>query len=343
MHRWVWLVVVLGFGLADVAVAKSRRLCCCEPSAYDCSPSVPQSAVTSCDNARPAPTCRSLKPALCFPRVAHTFDPESRLQSFLKRWTDASRGITEVQARFRSIDYDTTFQIERRGEGEVCVRPDDRGWFRQDGTSANHQPVHNVNGTRYELSPAKAEEWYFADEFIFMVNRAEKSYEKLRASREIATARIQAGVTPASFRDWFVMLPHNLLSSQFLIPPSLEDLETRYSIDLVKENDSQIRLRLTPRRQLEQRAAGEVQVIVDKQTLHTFAVQRMDASREARYISIFSDHRVSHSAMPALTQPDLTGLRLIEAPKVDRKPIELTVIPRALLPLFVEAVIWTMK
>ena len=315
MHRWI-LPIVLSLGLTGISIAKTRCVCCVDSCSHQCIQGAPAPPATVCDDVQPAATCRSLKPSLCTPQVANVAEPDARLHSFLKRWTDAARDISEVRASFKSTEHDNVFQVKRVGEGDVGIRPGDRGWYRLRGTHVDQHAKPVEQGKEYAVQPLKPEQWYFTDEFIYSVNIADKTFEKKKTSWEIAATRIQSGVTPTSIQDWLVVWPHNMLSSQFLMPPALVDLQVRFEIELVKEDDSHIQLRLTPRRQLEQLCAQETRVIVDKSTLHTLAVQRM--GREgSRYVNVFRDHQVLRSGtqLPAMPIPDLNTLRLVEIPK----------------------------
>ena len=77
MYR-ISLAVALCLVLTSVAIAKKCCVCCvqrCETPPV--SPVPPPESAVGCGDVRQAPTCRSIKPARCKPRIANGVEPDA--------------------------------------------------------------------------------------------------------------------------------------------------------------------------------------------------------------------------------------------------------------------------
>jgi hypothetical protein len=100
MHRWI-LPVVLWMGLASISAAKTWCLCCYEPCAKECVETVPAKPESYCDDVRPAPTCRVLKPSLCRPRLANAIESDDRLAVYQ---SEGLRALPEIWEKTWKIE-----------------------------------------------------------------------------------------------------------------------------------------------------------------------------------------------------------------------------------------------
>lgn len=106
------LPVLLWLTLTGAAAAKMCCYCCCTaPCSEACAPArVEMLAENTCDDVRPAPTCRSLKPSLCRPLLANAVLPDDRLEIYQSEGLRQIPEIWEKTWKLEMPDIATPYQ-----------------------------------------------------------------------------------------------------------------------------------------------------------------------------------------------------------------------------------------
>lgn len=233
-------------------------------------------------------------PVVTRPRVANLasrrkrVEPERPLQVFLRRWTDDARDIQEVRAGVRVIQYDNIFQLEKRGSGEIDVRPSYRGWLRIKGLKEGLDQVQTIGHRKYTRKEGASEEWYLTDNLVYIVKREEQTYLTFPAPwSEEAKRQLW----------WF----NSDLKWMFLIPPSFEELQTEFWLSFENAKEGQVRLRLVPLPGRARFHFREIQILIDKHSLRTLAVRIQDFIGDRSTVYVFKNKRVVRS--PKVAEP----------------------------------------
>lgn len=180
------------------------------------------------DGAAPAGNARLPRPN-AEPLRIQKLSPE--LEQILKNWEQQTAKINKLQGDTRYREYDKTFSVEYRGEGKFAFEAPDRGNYElrpvkiAKGESSS---VKTEDKQPYELKPKDAERWICTGAEILRIDEAHKTYEVVPIPEERRGDRIIEAPLP------------------FLFGMKAEQAKQRYQIELVKDADQEIVLKLRP-------------------------------------------------------------------------------------------------
>lgn len=235
-------------------------------------------------------------------------EPERPLQVFLRRWTDDTRDIQEVRAGVHVIQYDYAFLTEKRGAGEIGVRPGYRGWLRVKGLKEGLGEVRTVGYRQYTRKEGSSGESYLTDNLVYIVNREDKTYLTFPPPWSEEAKR----------QLWQV---NSDLKWMFVIPPSFEELQTEFWVSFENAKEGQVRLRLVPLPGKERYHFREIQILIDNNSLRTLAVRIQDFSGGST-VYVFKNKRIVRSPKVAepIPIPDLKEFKNLDFGQSKREP-----------------------
>lgn len=153
------------------------------------------------------------------------------LEQILRNWEQQTAKITKLQGDTRYREYDKTFSVEYRGEGRFAFEAPDRGNYELRPTKIAKGETSSVktdDKQPYELKPKDAERWICTGAEILRIDETHKTYEVVPIPEERRGDRIIEAPLP------------------FLFGMKAEQAKQRYQIELVKETDQEIALKLRP-------------------------------------------------------------------------------------------------
>jgi hypothetical protein len=236
--------------------------------------------------------------------------PDPALMKILQEWESTSAKITRIDCSFRRFTYDSTFEFDKRAEGELSIETQSRARyvFRPAAIARGAESrKKNPRGQRYEIVADKPERWHWTGTHVYRIDDEKKTYEAIAIPAEELEPTQQGWFAMASL---FCEFP---LARPFLLGMPAEEFIRQYRVTLLKDSDSEIWLDIEPRtariRQFYQRA----QFILERPRMLPKAVQILDPTGNKVTVHTFSDMRVNAEG-PSLDKVDLTGLRLIRPP-----------------------------
>lgn len=236
--------------------------------------------------------------------VAEAEDDNAALQqqvaAILERWEAASSRIDSLDVRFKRIERDHTFNIEKLNSGRFV-------WHRPNRGSYSMKPVDvplgrnkkTRDGTIFSVESGNTESWYWDGVAIFQINDAKKTY-----------------------RRFVVPEPGNYLLSSFsrsLSPPQnrlilvvdiqAKRLKDTFTWGVKRQTDEEIRLIAQPRTEEYFKWIEEVEVILDAKSLRTKATKTVSNDGTTSFIHIFEQYESKPDAES--WKPDLSDYKKI--------------------------------
>jgi TIGR03009 family protein len=153
------------------------------------------------------------------------------LEQILRNWEQQTAKITKLQGDTRYREYDKTFSVEYRGEGRFAFEAPDRGNYELRPAKIAKGETSSVktdDKQPYELKPKDAERWICTGDEILRIDETHKTYEVVPIPEERRGDRIIEAPLP------------------FLFGMKAEQAKQRYQIELVKDADQEIVLKLRP-------------------------------------------------------------------------------------------------
>ena len=153
------------------------------------------------------------------------------LEQILRNWEQQTAKITKLQGDTRYREYDKTFSVEYRGEGRFAFEAPDRGNYELRPAKiakGETSTVKTDDKQPYELKPKDAERWICTGAEILRIDETHKTYEVVPIPEERRGDRIIEAPLP------------------FLFGMKAEQAKQRYQIELVKDTDQEIVLKLRP-------------------------------------------------------------------------------------------------
>jgi len=153
------------------------------------------------------------------------------LEQILRNWEQQTAKITKLQGDTRYREYDKTFSVEYRGEGRFAFEAPDRGNYELRPAKISKGETSSVktdDKQPYELKPKDAERWICTGAEILRIDETHKTYEVVPIPEERRGDRIIEAPLP------------------FLFGMKAEQAKQRYQIELVKDAEQEIVLKLRP-------------------------------------------------------------------------------------------------
>jgi hypothetical protein len=208
-----------------------------------------------------------------------------KLKNILTRWAAASSGISS--ATFHRFRYDDNSKTERRATGVFYYESSTRGRYDIKSVAnagGEKSSKEDSAGKPYQLKQERSSKFVWTGRSLMLVDDDEKNYRSLATPRPSNTdGPVQAGFSNAVL-DW-LSTPVNFLP--FSAGFDLDVAASQYDWELLKENESRIWMKATPREGKQARGFREVNVILNRKTFRTQATRIRDANGSHETVHVF--------------------------------------------------------
>jgi TIGR03009 family protein len=185
------------------------------------------------------------------------------LEKILQDWERNTARFKKLVGEFTVFKYETTFEIERRGEGKFAYEAPDKGDYVRRGIKiekGQKSQKMNKDGEPYTLQTDSAERWVCTGKEIIRIDEKEKTYEKLPIPLESQGENIIEGPLP------------------FLFGMKAQQAKMRYKMKLLKQDDAEIKLQVIPIRRSDAINWDKAIVLIDAKRFVPIAVKLYDTT-----------------------------------------------------------------
>lgn len=239
------------------------------------------------------------------------------LDVILANWTTVGRSIDSLSCRFRRQQYDSSSQLEVRGQGKLHFEAPHRGVYTVEpvrSATPLQSSRSDESGRRYQLVSPKAESLYWEQGHFARIDTLRGEYEVF-----VVPETFQSTAPVHNVDSWDVLWttlgsPRRHLPG--LVETDLQELQKRFDWQLLSYDGEQIVLTGRTLTEGEKRHYSALHVVLDAQTYLTRATKLIDSTGTRELLHTFEDHKVDapqRSNEPGWA-PDLNRLRLLTAP-----------------------------
>ena len=184
-------------------------------------------------------------------RVQH--DP--RLDGVLLEWEQKSSAIKVLEGEFFRFTYDSTFQVEKRGQGSFYFESPDKGHYQMKGATIQRPPA----AKGWKVDQQTPQRWVCNGQTIININDAEKTYEAIP-------------IPPNHQGEKIIETP-----LPFLFGMKAAQAKRRYKMVLPKElNEAEIRITAYPLWPADAANYQKAEIMLDRKLMLPKAVRLTD-------------------------------------------------------------------
>lgn len=263
-------------------------------------------------------------------------DP-ARLETILKEWEQAASKIKRLDCDVFRIRYDYTFGVEKRATGSLAVDGQGRAVYDVSPAQIRAGQVGTKkakNGEPMKLEADPAERWHWTETSIIRIDDKTRTFEEIKLPElEVAEQPAETAVPPKeqlpadqdaaaaskpakekAKAGWgalsFVWPREFPLARPFLVGMPVADLRQRFEIELLKETQTTVWLKLKPKRQRERARFTEATLILRLDGYLPQALRMIDPSG-TETVHTFRNVRVDGEGADLAKRPDLNGYRAV--------------------------------
>jgi TIGR03009 family protein len=195
------------------------------------------------------------------PQVLHIPKVAPELEKVLQDWERHTSQFKKLVGDFTVIKYETTFEIEKRGEGKFAHEAPDKGNYERKGmpiTKGQKAQKKNKDGEPYSLQSDSPERWVCTGKEVIQIFEKEKTYERFPIPPEAQGENIIEGPLP------------------FLFGMKTQQAKMRYKMEILKQDDSEIKLQVIPIRRSDAVNWDRATIIIDAKLFVPKAVKLFD-------------------------------------------------------------------
>jgi len=181
------------------------------------------------------------------------------LEAVLDNWEEKTSQIAKLKGNFVKTSYDNVFEVQKLARGEFMYEAPDKGYYTFEGSNLKNTKVkHNDQGVPFKLEPDTDEKWYCTGDEIYQLNVTDRTYDRVDIPKENRGKNIIDGPLP------------------FLFGMKKDQAVRRYTLELIKADQRQIRLKVKPKLQHDLQNYSEAEIILDARTYLPYAVKLLD-------------------------------------------------------------------
>ncbi|MGE5192081.1 MAG: hypothetical protein ACM3U2_06220 [Deltaproteobacteria bacterium] len=243
---------------------------------------------------------KAARPEALAPVRIEKLSPE--LEKVLKDWEFHTSQFKTMAGEFSRFKYDKTFEVEKRAEGKFTYEAPDKGSYQLWGAKIEKGAVSkklDKGGNPFALKPDDSDRWICNGKKVVKIDDKEKTYEEVAIPPESQGQNIIDGPLP------------------FLFGMKAEKAKLRYKLELTKNDGSEIRLEVLPRRKEDAANWSKATVIIDAKTYKPRAVKLVDPTG-AESVHVFSKVVVNERKGffdKDPFKPNLWGYKLVISPE----------------------------
>ncbi len=236
------------------------------------------------------------------------------VDELLARWTAAGEAVKTLEGTFRRFEYDAASSVETWAQGRIVFSaPFDGLYLVQPVAQPPRQGSRrSPDGTPYQIAAPRAEALHWNDTSFTRLNLARREYERFVVPEDFLQE-----LPPAPVGSWDVIWT-TLASPRRLLPGLLERdaeaLQERFDWSIVSQDANQYVLSGRTLKPEERRHYSSVQVVLDRETLHTRAIKTIDSTGTRETVHVFDSMRWNPTLDPATWTPNLSRCREMTIP-----------------------------
>jgi hypothetical protein len=266
----------------------------------------------------------------------------ARLETILKEWEQAAAKIDRIDCEFTRFRYDATFEVEKRATGSIAVDREGRAIYKVAPAEIAAGQVgrkQGKNGRPFELKADNAERWHWTGTSVIRVHDDERTFEEVKSEQGPANQQLfEPPATPKRRPSTYVPRgdsPANVaqrksqptfffpfetprefpLACPFLLGMPVADLEQRFEIELVKETEPEIWLKLKPKQKNEQARLQEASLILRRDGYLPRGLKTVDPAGNETVHNFTNLSINERDAADLKKRPNLDGYRPALAPR----------------------------
>jgi TIGR03009 family protein len=188
------------------------------------------------------------KPNRPSPQVLRIPAITPEVEKILQDWERVTSQFKKLVGEFDVMKFDVTFETEKTGKGKFAYEAPDKGNYERRGVEIKKGEKSlklNKDGEPYTLQSLAPERWICNGKEIIKIDEYEKTYVKLPIPPEDQGQNIMDSPLP------------------FLFGMKAEQAKLRYNIKLLKQNEKQIKLEVTPLRRSDAENWDRAIIVID--------------------------------------------------------------------------------
>lgn len=201
------------------------------------------------------------------------------VDTVLTEWCQASQNIKQFDAKLTRVEYDSTFEVERRQMGRFYYRAPGQGRL-------DIRPIPAAKGVRFaKVAQTFPESWIWTGERVIVIDEATRTYR----SASVPDKRDESNW----FENWFWLARKPQPFLPLVVDLNEERLRRDFEFKLTRIEASEVRLSATPLTKEWGPLYQSIEIILDREGFQVKAIKYVDSRGTKTSVVVFSAVKIN--------------------------------------------------